>query len=153
LLGALDVFHVGVVVVDLDAAMARIGAGLGVDWASVQERSQPLRTAAGACLTEDLRFTYSANGHLHVELIESGPGSVWTPTEPYGLHHIGAFADDIAVAPGSGMTLEFGGGHGEIPAGFAYYTAPEGIRVELVESARRGEFDRWFSGGSFRRSG
>ncbi len=151
MLGDLDVFHFGVVVTDLESAMETIGANLRIGWAEVQERSMRLRTGAGECLTEPLRFTYSTDGPPHLELIQSGPGSVWVPTPAHLLHHVGAFADDVAVAPGDGMTLEFGGGHDEVPSGFAYYQAPGGIRVELVQAARRPEFDRWFAGGAFQR--
>src|ERR1700761_5235856 len=131
MLGKLDVFHVGLVVADIELAMKTIGQNLGIGWAPVQERTQVVRTGAGEVRHEPIRFTYSSDGPPHVELIESADDSVWETSAPGGLHHIGAFADDITSAPGSGLTLEFGGGDGEIPAGFAYYTAPGGIRVEL----------------------
>jgi hypothetical protein len=131
---------------DLDAAMATVGANLGITWAPVMARPQKLRTGAGECRTEDIRFTYSADGPPHVELIEAAADSVWGHTPAHGFHHIGAFADDVTVPPGPGMTLEYGGGHGERPVGFAYYVAPGGIRVELVDGSRREEFARWFAG-------
>jgi hypothetical protein len=146
-LGTLEVFHVGVVVEDIDDAMATIGANLGIRWAPVLARGQAVRTGGGETRIEELRFTYSADGPPHVELIEAWPGSVWGAPQPHVLHHIGAFSDDIATPPGEGLLLEFGGGHDEAPSGFAYYTAPGGIRVELVDASRRADFDRWFAGG------
>jgi Glyoxalase/Bleomycin resistance protein/Dioxygenase superfamily len=145
-LGKLDVFHVGLVVSDIEDAMRRIGENLAVAWAPVQQRTQPVRTGAGVVREEPIVFTYSSDGPPHVELIQSTPGSVWTLTPAGCLHHIGAFVDDVTVPP-LGMTLEFGGGRGEKPAGFAYYTAPAGIRVELVDGSRREQFEAWFGGG------
>jgi hypothetical protein len=45
-----------------------------------------------------------------------------------------------------GYQIEFGGGARERPAGFVYLTSPGGIRVELVDGARRDDFAAWFSG-------
>ena len=50
------------------------------------------------------------------------------------------------------MNLEFGGGDGPVPVGFAYYTAPGGIRVELVDATRKADFDLWWSGGELKRA-
>jgi hypothetical protein len=63
---------------------------------------------------------------------------------------VGAFADDVTIPPGPGMSLEFGGGHGEKPAGFAYYVSAAGMRVELVDGSRREQFQEWFAGGDLR---
>ena len=147
MLGELDVFHVGLVVEDIEAAMATIGTNLGIRWAPVQTRTQVVRTGAGDVRQEPIIFTYSSDGPPHVELIQSEPDSVWQVTPPNCLHHIGAFADDVTKPPGSGLTLEFGGGDGPQPVGFAYYTAPGGFRVELVDGSRRAQFEAWFSGG------
>ena len=151
-LGTLDVYHVGSVVEDLDAAMRSLGATLGLTWAPVQVRAQAVRNAAGEVVSERIRFTYSVEGTPHLELIESTERSVWRPGPVGALHHVGAFADDVAAASrrlaASGAALEFGGGRGAEPAGFAYHLIPGGLRVELVEARRRDEFVRWMAGGS-----
>jgi catechol 2,3-dioxygenase-like lactoylglutathione lyase family enzyme len=146
MLGKLDVFHVGLSVPDLEVAMREIGRNLEISWAPAQERVQKVRTGSGETRDEHILFTYSSDGPPHVELIQPEPGSLWGLTPAGGLHHIGAFADDVTVAPGEGLELEFGGGHGSEPVGFAYYTSPLGIRVELVESSRRKQFAAWFAG-------
>ena len=150
MLGELDVFHVGLVTADLELAMKTIGENLGIAWAPVQERTQAVRTGAGEPRDEPIVFTYSSDGPPHVELIQSTAGSLWEVTPPGCLHHIGAFADDVTVPPGPGMSLEFGGGHGEEPVGFAYWISPAGMRVELVDGSRRNEFKAWFEGGDLR---
>jgi hypothetical protein len=151
-LGNLDVFHVGVVVADLDTAMTTIGENLGIRWAPVQERTQTVRRGDGELRQETIRFTYSIEGPPHLELIDSASDAVWATTPPGGLHHIGAFADDVTLPPGGGMTLEFGGGDGPKPVGFAYYTSPGGVRVELVDTTRRADFEHWWGGGDLKRA-
>ncbi len=153
MLGTLDVFHVGLSVPDIEAAMDAIGSNLGICWAPMMERTQQVRTGTGETREEHILFTYSSDGPPHVELIQAEPGSVWGVTPAGGLHHIGAFADDVSVAPGAGLELEFGGGHRESPAGFAYYTSPSGIRVELVDGSRRAQFNDWFRGGELEAAG
>ncbi len=150
MLGNLDVFHVGLVTADLELTMETIGENLGIAWAPVQQRTQRVRTGAGEPRDEPIIFTYSSDGPPHVELIQSAAGSVWEVTPPGCLHHVGAFADDVTVPPGPGMSLEFGGGHGEKPVGFAYWISPVGIRVELVDGSRREQFKAWFAGGDLR---
>lgn len=149
-MGKLDVYHVGAVVEDLDAAMRSLGATLALTWAPVQERTQAVRTAAGEVLSDDIRFTYSAEGTPHLELIESATRRVWQPGPSGQLHHVGVFAADMAAASrelaASGGRLELGGGRREQPAGFAYHLVEGGLRVELVDAARRAEFDRWLGG-------
>ena len=148
MLGELDVFHVGLVVEDIEASMATIGGNLAIRWAPVQTRTQVITTGAGEVRHEPIIFTYSCDGPPHVELIQSQPGSAWEVTPPGVLHHIGAFAQDVTKPPGSGLELEFGGGDGPQPVGFAYYRAPGGIRVELVDALRREVFAAWFAGGA-----
>ena len=102
MLGKLDVFHVGVVVDDLDAAMTAMGANLGIRWAPVQERTQTVRRGDGEVRREAIRFTYSVDGPPHLELIDSASDALWATTPPGCLHHVGAFADDVRLPPGAG---------------------------------------------------
>ncbi len=150
MLGKLDVFHVGLVTPDIELAMNTIGTNLGIAWSRVQQRTQEVRTGSGEVRDEPIVFTYSSDGPPQVELIQSLTGSVWEVTPRGCVHHIGAFADDVTVPPGPGMSMEFGGGHGELPVGFAYYISAHGMRVELVDASRRGQFEEWFGGGDLR---
>jgi hypothetical protein len=150
-LGDLDVFHVGMVVADIDAAMRDLGTVLGVTWAPLQERDQVVRTGGGEVKTEHIRFTYSADEGMRLELIESREQAVWQPAAAGLIHHVGAYADDLVVESqrliADGAVLEFAGGSREAPAGFAYHVVPGGLRVELVDGARKEQFQRWWSGG------
>ena len=70
-------YHVGVRVIDLEAAMAELSEALDITWASVVEREQQAWTPADGAFTTPLRFTYSCEGPQHVELLQGAPGSLW----------------------------------------------------------------------------
>ena len=157
MLGNLDVFHVGLVVEDLDASMRELGRRLELTWAPVQQRRQRVRTGAGEVIDEHIRWTYSVQGTPHLELVESQERRLWQPGPPGQLHHIGVFADDFAAASRgyaeSGAAVEFGGGDGDEPAGFVYHQLPGGLRLELVDGRRREHFRAWMAGGALGRPG
>ncbi len=153
-LGNLDIFHVGLVVEDIELAMEQLGRRLALDWAPLQERDQQVFRGTGEPCTEHIRFTYSRQGTPHLELIESRERRLWSPGAPGQLHHVGAFSEDLprqsALLVEQGAMLEMAGGDGSAPAGFAYHLLPGPMRVELVEAARRPEFEAWMAGGDFR---
>jgi Glyoxalase/Bleomycin resistance protein/Dioxygenase superfamily len=150
-LGNLDVHHVGVVVDDLDVAMDQISRDTGVTWAPVMERAQRLRTGDGEVAAEHLRFTYSREGTPHIELLESREKRFWQPGPAGTLHHLGSFVSDLigesARLAAGGLPVEFGGGERERPLGFVYHVAAAGVRIELIDGARKPDFERWLAGG------
>jgi hypothetical protein len=146
-------YHYGVRVPDLDVAMAEMGADLGLTWATVQQRQQAVWTPATGAITVPLRFTYSCEGPVHMELLEGAPGSVWDGREQPGIHHVGVWVDDVpgetAALVAKGWTIAAAGkapddGYGA----FTYVVPPKsGLIVELVWSAVQPMFDRWWAGG------
>lgn len=145
------IYHVGVLTESLEAAMADLGAQLGLTWCTVQEREMPVRMPDGE-RTVRIRFTYSAEGPQHVELLEAEPGSYWDGTGRAGLHHVGIWSDDLTADTdglvAAGWTLEISG---VAPSGgygtFTYVRAPTGQLVELVDSRARTRFEGWWAGG------
>ena len=145
-------YHQGVRVPDLDAAMAELGQALSLDWCQPQEREQAVWLPSSGATTVPLRFTYSAAGPQHVELLQGAPGSVWDGSEHPGLHHVGLWCDDV---PGETARLVEAGwilrlaqrepaqGYGA----FTYVQPPSGLLVELVSADLRPMFERWFAGG------
>lgn len=99
-----DFYHTGIVVPDLDAAMARLSALAGYTWITPMSYRLPLRTAGG---TRELAstFVYSLQSP-HLELIREVPGSPWTAPPGNAVHHLGYFTDDLAAAA---RTLEDNG--------------------------------------------
>ncbi len=148
-------YHVGVRVADLDAAMSQLSAPLGVTWCSPQQRDQAVWIPGEGATALPLRFTYSAEGPQHIELLEGPPGSIWDGREQPGLHHVGVWHDDLKG--GTEALLERGWalrlaqrppdeGYGV----FTYVQPPGGLLVELVWSGLEPMFERWFSGGELR---
>ncbi|OBG36812.1 bleomycin resistance protein [Mycobacterium alsense] len=133
-----DFYHTGIVVPDLDAAMARLGALAGYRWINPLSYTLPFRTAEG---TRELtsRFVYSLQAP-HVELIQEVPGSPWTAAPGNAIHHLGYFTDSLAetarALEDNGFTFEATADVS--PPGlalFAYYVDAAGTRIEIVDRA------------------
>lgn len=148
------IFHTGVRVPDLDAAMAELGDSLGVTWAESREVAEmPVWTPANGMQEVPLRYVYSCEGPQHVELLESAPGSPWHCGDTPGVHHIGVWVADVAAAVESvlakGWTVALAGtapddGYGS----FAYVQPPNGMLVEVVNDAILPLFEEWWAAGS-----
>ena len=146
-------YHLGVRVPDIEAAMAEMGEALNVTWCSLQEREQQVWTPAAGLTTIPLRFTYSAEGPQHVELLEGAPGTIWDGREQPGVHHVGVWVDDVAAETkalvAKGWTVVAAQNAPDRGYGaFTYVAPPSGLIVELVWTAIEPMFQRWFAGGS-----
>jgi hypothetical protein len=133
-----DFYHTGIVVPDLDAAMARFSALAGYQWITPLTYTLPFRTANG---TRELTSTivYSLQ-NPHVELIQQVPDSPWIAAPGNSVHHLGYFTDDLAA---TARMLEDNGFTFEATADmsppdlalFAYYIDAFGTRIEIVDRA------------------
>lgn len=146
-------YHHGVRVADLDRAMADMGTELGLEWCSVQESVQTIWTPDEGTQNVPLRFTYSLQGPIHLELLQGAPGSLWDGREEPGLHHIGLWCDDVRRATEQavdrGWTVVMAQAPPEKGYGaFVYLRPPSGLIVELVWIGLQPMFERWFAGGS-----
>ncbi len=144
-----DLYHVGIVVRDLDAAAEELTRLLGLDFARPRAESLRLRTAAGPADCT-FRFTYSrgATGPA-LELIEATPGSPWWPGEGPAvpeIHHLGFWAPDfperVAALEAGGAPVEVTVRGGAQPRLFTYHRTVHGPRIELVDGARQAEILR-----------
>ncbi len=133
-----DFYHTGIVVPDLDAAMARLSALAGYRWIKPMSYTLPFRTASGVReLTSTIVYSLQSP---HVELVQEVPGSPWTAAPGNAVHHLGYFSDNLAESAraleANGFTLEM---TAEVPGAdlalFAYYTDPFGARIEIVDRA------------------
>ena len=146
-------YHQGIRVPDLDAAMDELGEALRVRWCAPQVHPQTVWTPGVGESVIPLRFTYSTEGPLHLELLEGAPGSIWDGRDSPGLHHVGVWSDDVAADTDSlleaGWTLLMAQQPPEKGYGvFTYLQPPSGLIVELVWSRVQPMFERWFAGGS-----
>jgi catechol 2,3-dioxygenase-like lactoylglutathione lyase family enzyme len=144
-------YHVGLVVEDLDRAVESYGAQLNLTWAPLQHRELSVRHQ-GRIVGTDLRFTYSREGPVHLELIEAAPGSPWEASG--SLHHVGFWSDDLIATARSleaaGLVLDTTyDTPSPDPVGFGYFIGQSGLRLEVVDGARRSGFDDWLAGGDF----
>ena len=146
-----DLYHTGIVVPDLDAAMARLSALAGYRWINPLTYTLPFRTATG---TRELTstFVYSLQAP-HVELIQEVPGSPWTAAPGNSAHHLGYFTDNLAetarVLEDNGFTFEATAD--VAPPGlalFAYYVDEFGTRIEIVDRALFPDFPAFLKSAS-----
>jgi len=146
-------YHTGVRVPDLDKAMAELGVALSLTWATPVEREQSVWTPEEGVRTFPLRFTYSAEGPVHVELLEGAPGSPWHTGDSPGAHHIGVWVADVPAEVealvADGWRLLAASAPPEDGFGaFAYVAPPSGLIVEVVAERAKPRFEAWWAGGS-----
>jgi catechol 2,3-dioxygenase-like lactoylglutathione lyase family enzyme len=135
-----DLFHVGLVVEDMESAMASLRTALGVRWGSPEYRTAERETPQGKQTFTSV-FAFSLDGPPFFELIGRQEGSPWA--EP-GFHHAGLWCDDFveaaALRVAAGWRWESG----------KYFRGPDGVRYELVP---RGPYQprlaRYLAGGPF----
>lgn len=147
-----NLFHVGIRVPDLEAAMAELGSSLGVTWAERRENPvQTLWSPEHGFQQLHLKYVYSAEGPQHIELLEGPGGSFWDGRQDSGAHHVGVWTDSVTAETDAlvagGWTLvgaqrdpSDGGGYGV----FSYVQPPSGLIVELVDSAVLPHFEQWW---------
>lgn len=148
-----QLYHTGIRVPDLDAAMAEMGETLGVTWADVRETDgQAVWTPESGQQHVPLRYVYSCEGPQHIELLEGAPGSIWDGSDDPGVHHVGVWVDDVAAETqrclGHGWQLAASQAAPEDGYGvFTYVVPPSGPIVELVLAAIRPAFETWWAEG------
>jgi Glyoxalase/Bleomycin resistance protein/Dioxygenase superfamily len=136
-----ELFHVGVVVPDLDAGCARLTELLGARWGPVLENEIEIQDSEGNDRVVPNRICYSTEPP-YLELIQEVPNTPWVCNEHSNLHHVGFFSTALA-ADSDGLRaadcpLEIRDGRGSAPpAQFTYHRDSLGIRIELVNADLR----------------
>lgn len=135
-------FHVGIVVPNLESATERFTELLDVTWGPIVEYEQmQLRAGDGTDLVVPSRLCYSTEAP-YLELIQEAAGSPWVCNEHSNLHHIGYFSDDLTASTGAfeqaRCPLEFAGRIDDVaPATFTVHHDPLGVRIEHLDVAMR----------------
>ncbi len=90
-----NLYHVGVLVTDLEAAKAHFAQVLGLTFG--ETRAIPLQGVEdeGRVVDIELRVVYSVEGPPFLELIEARDDGTWGRHLGEGLHHIGVWQDDL----------------------------------------------------------
>jgi catechol 2,3-dioxygenase-like lactoylglutathione lyase family enzyme len=140
LLGRL--YHVGIVVPDIEAAKAHFTDLLGITWGPVVHTDTlDMRDGDGSDLVFPNTLCYSTEPP-HLELVLEVPGSVWECNEHSNLHHIGVWTDALPADSNRYSELRCplqlcGHDADTAPIQFAYHRDPLGVRIELVDAAMK----------------
>lgn len=120
-------FHVGILVKDIEEAVADFGDRLGT-------RFEPVHSQQVG--DETVRLCYSLQGPPYLELMEMTGAGVWSPDQGEGLHHIGltdpsvpgrcaAFGEvDVITSSGDGSPL----------VAMTRPAALHGVRIEYLDA-------------------
>jgi len=137
-----QLYHVGIVVPDIEAAKAHLTDLLGITWGPVMEIDAfDVRDGDGNDLVVPNTLCYSTEPP-YLELVLEVPGSVWECNEHSNLHHIGVWTDalptDSARYSELRCPLQLCGHDADTaPIQFAYHRDPLGVRIELVDVAMK----------------
>lgn len=135
-----DLWHTGIVVDDLQAAMDELGEQLGVTW---HEGGAAVRMSTDEGVrTVTTRYALSKEGPHHVELGQSIEGTLWSAPSPGHAHHLGYWVDDVVAA--SAALDELGSPRAatiaisdDAPPMCAYHRTTSGLYVEVVSRGLR----------------
>ena len=137
-----QLYHVGIVVPDVEAAKAHFTDLLGITWGPVVETEAfPVREGDGTERIVPNTLCYSTEPP-YLELVQEVPGTVWECNEHSNLHHIGVWVDalpaDSAAYTELRCPLQLCGrdDDGALEQ-FAYHRDPLGVRIELVDIAMK----------------
>ena len=135
-----NLFHTGIVVDDLRAAMDELGDQLGVEWYE-GGADVVLSTPAGHRRVTSA-YALSKEGPHHVELAQSVAGTIWTAAAPGHAHHLGYWVDDVRAASaelerlGSPLVAAVAMAE-DAPPMCAYHRTRSGLFVEIVAKGLR----------------
>jgi catechol 2,3-dioxygenase-like lactoylglutathione lyase family enzyme len=139
----MDLYHVGIVVTDIEAASTKLSSLLGITWGPIMSlNAVEYRDGAGHDIVLPTTMRYST-GTPCLELILEVPGSVWVRNESSNLHHIGFWTGSMPeqsdALSAAGCPLQLCGRAGtDAPTSFAYHRDNDlGIRMELVDGSMR----------------
>lgn len=130
-------FHTGLVVTDLDAAMAELSAATGVSWRQVVDRTASMWSNSGVREVA-YRRVFSVEGPPYLELMETSAGYIWETSGRGQTHHLGYWSEDVREDArrfdAQGMERVLADVDGSL---FTVHRAKAGFFVELVSSSMR----------------
>jgi hypothetical protein len=146
-------FHTGIIVPDLEAAMSGLGEALGVRWVEPLESEGYIHVKPGKAFRRS-RVTFSVEGPHHIELIQQVDNTAWRAVRDGPLvHHLGFAVDDLAAESERLVKLGFSreAWHESESGGlvrYVYHHNPHGgIFIELIEHTQRAAVARWLETG------
>lgn len=148
----MQLFHTGIIVDDLEQAMASWGVALGLHWAPPKSAATPMHCPDGV-LGREVRFSYSVEGPHHIELLEQvDPSPYLSLTGGRYIHHLGYYTRDLAGQSRRledlGFPCELSGvtaGGGVARATFHRNVLAPGMWIELVDESVASDIDPWMA--------
>jgi catechol 2,3-dioxygenase-like lactoylglutathione lyase family enzyme len=136
-------FHSGLVVADIDMAMADLSASLGVRWKGGRPTVHHLHFD-GTDVEIELRIAFTVHGPPHIELIEAKEGTIW-PLAAVGLHHLCYWSPDAESAAASLEAQGYRRLMGQPGSRGGYFEGPTGLRVEILTQEYYEHLAAWLS--------
>jgi hypothetical protein len=136
-----EIHHIGLVVGDLEGAMAELSALTGCTWSPRRTSSRPLRTERGI-VEPSINYTFTLDaGTPTLELVQAVPNTIWESDGSHTTHHISIWVDDLAAASAALSTrgaplVSTGHTASPEPSGNAYHRLRCGLLVELTPRPR-----------------
>ena len=132
------IFHHGMIVDNIELAMAEISRATGITWSPVRA-FEPLRvwTPEGGSGEARLKVAYSRAGPIRLELVETAPGSPYDVLRTGDKSHIGVGVDNVGDAleelcPQGWQLLVAGASPRHRHGSMAYIRRDDGPVIELV---------------------
>ncbi|MQA13842.1 MAG: hypothetical protein GEV09_06590 [Pseudonocardiaceae bacterium] len=150
---ATSMFHVGLLVLDLEEAILDFSKVLNLDFNDPTvvhfnrlEDPDPHEF--------DVRVTYSRQGPPHLELIEAKGSGVYSAAQGEGFHHIGLWEPNMSKSVERSSTATGLRSEAKIvmPDGqtFVWFSDPasgHGTRLEFVDESTRPDIEKWIRTG------
>ena len=134
-------FHIGIVVKEMSQGITDMSRRFGLTFKEPREANVRMRYS-GEEQQIAVKFCFSNEGPIFIELLEAVPGTVW---EKVGIHHMGVFCDhmedEVAKLVAEGYTHEGAslGADGSFQ-GAQYITNDSGVRLEFQRGEIREQF-------------
>jgi catechol 2,3-dioxygenase-like lactoylglutathione lyase family enzyme len=144
--------HIGVIVEDLEAAIARHGRALGLTFMEPLTVHVDRLVDGGQERELDLTICFSHQGPPHWELLQAVGDGIYGPQHVGGLHHVAVLDPDPAarrdelVARGFRETAAQYRSDGSLIVAYVDPAQLDGVRIELLDAAQNVEILRWIAG-------
>jgi catechol 2,3-dioxygenase-like lactoylglutathione lyase family enzyme len=139
-----QLFHIGIVVKDLPAALLELSLGLGLTWKGGDPEVREV-WLDGTARTLEMRIAHSVEGRPHFEVIEAIPGTPWEPADGVGVHHVCYWSNDSTQLCAELESRGFPRVMGRPGAGSGYFRAPSGVYIEILPRSRCDDMAAWLS--------
>lgn len=136
--GHQSLYHTGIVVRDLEAAMRDFSDATGIRWRASGSMVVPV-WHLGEDLDIPFSAVYSLDGPHYLELVQEVPGTVWVCPGDGHVHHLGYWSDDLeataADLEGRGFARVASSTMGGDRMVFTYHRRGTGPLIEHVSTS------------------